>query len=84
MEKFVQEVLADDSENEKTASSIVNEKLCQTACKHAIKAGDDVSKEEILYLIDKLKDGVPLCPHGRPIVAKITKKDLEKMFRRVL
>ncbi len=84
LEKFVQEILADESMNEKSASDFINEKLCQTACKHSIRAGDDVSKEQIMYLIDKMKEGVALCPHGRPIIVKITRKELEKMFKRVL
>ncbi len=84
LEDFIQELLQDGEQNEKTASALVNEKLCQTACKHSIRAGDSVSKDEIFYLVNKIKDGVPLCPHGRPIIAKISKKDLEKMFKRTL
>ncbi len=84
LEKFIEEILADESMRERTASDVINEKLCQTACKHAIRAGDDVTKEQIAYLIDKMKDGVALCPHGRPIIVKITRKELEKMFKRVL
>ena len=85
LEKFISEILADDSLiSEKTASQLINEKLCQTACKHAIRAGDSVSKEQIAYLIEKMQDSVALCPHGRPIIVKITRKELEKMFKRVL
>ena len=83
-EKFIAEVLSQEQPNEVSASKLINEKLCQTACKHAIRAGDTISKDEILYLIDKMKDGVALCPHGRPIIVKITRKELEKMFKRVL
>lgn len=82
--KFVEEILSSDAFNEKTASGLVNDKLCQTACKHSIRAGDSVSKEEIAYLIDEMKGSVALCPHGRPIVVKIAKKDFEKMFKRTL
>ena len=84
LSKFVEEVLQDDTINERKASSYINEKLCQTACKHAIRAGDSVSKDEIAYLLEEMKKGVLLCPHGRPIVVKITRKDFEKMFKRVL
>lgn len=82
--KFVEEILSSDVFSEKTASGLVNDKLCQTACKHSIRAGDSVSKEEIAYLIDEMKGSVALCPHGRPIVVKIAKKDFEKMFKRTL
>lgn len=82
--KFVEEILSSDVFTEKTASGLVNDKLCQTACKHSIRAGDSVSKEEIAYLIDEMKGSIALCPHGRPIVVKIVKKDFEKMFKRTL
>ena len=84
LENFVADILADESLNEKSKSDFINEKLCQTACKHAIRAGDSVNEDEILYLIDKMKDGVALCPHGRPIIVKFTRRELEKMFKRVL
>lgn len=84
LQKFVDDILADETIGEKKASAFVNEKLCQTACKHAIRAGDSVTKDEISYLIKEMKKGVLLCPHGRPIIVKITKKDFEKMFKRVL
>ena len=84
MNKFLQEILQEDVIGEKTASGLINEKLCQSACKHSIRAGDNISKDEIMFLIDKIKDGVPLCPHGRPIIVKITRKELEKMFKRTL
>ena len=84
LNKFVEEILGDETLKDKKASEFINEKLCQTACKHAIRAGDSVTKEQIAYLIGEMKKGVLLCPHGRPIIVKITKKDFEKMFKRVL
>ncbi len=82
--KFVDEILTNDEFSDVTASGLINDKLCQTACKHAIRAGDSISKEQISYLIDQIKNGVPLCPHGRPIIVKMTRKELEKMFKRTL
>ena len=76
--------MGDETLKDKKASEFINEILCQTACKHAIRAGDSVTKEQIAYLIGEMKKGVLLCPHGRPIIVKITKKDFEKMFKRVL
>lgn len=84
LKNFVDDILSSDVYNDKTASGIVNDKLCQTACKHSIRAGDSVSKEEIVYLIEQMQKNVPLCPHGRPIIVKISKKDFEKMFKRTL
>ncbi len=84
LKNFVDEVIGDETIGDKKASAFINEKLCQHACKHAIRAGDVVTKEEIAYLIEEMKKSVLLCPHGRPIIVKITRKELEKMFKRVL
>ncbi len=84
LKMFVDEVIGDETIGDKKASAFINEKLCQHACKHAIRAGDTVTKDEITYLIEEMKKSVLLCPHGRPIVVKITRKELEKMFKRVL
>lgn len=84
LSNFVEELLNQDVIKDETASKILKGKLCQTACKHAIRAGDSVSKEQIFYLIKKMRESIPLCPHGRPIIVKISRKDLEKMFKRVL
>lgn len=84
LKNFVDEVIGDETIGDKKASAFINEKLCQHACKHAIRAGDVVTKEKIAYLIEEMKKSVLLCPHGRPIIVKITRKELEKMFKRVL
>ena len=65
---------------------LLKERLMQAACKHAIKGGEAISKEEISSLLDAFLNGrMPLtCPHGRPVVVRITKSELEKMFRRIV
>lgn len=84
LSKFFESVLADESIFDKSTSQIMKERLSQYACKHAIKAGDHISNDEIAYLIDAMRKGVLLCPHGRPIVLELEKRDFEKMFKRVL
>lgn len=61
------------------------EKIIKISCVKAVKAGDRLSDEEILHLITIIKDEkIPLtCPHGRPFVVKITKRDIEKNFKRI-
>ena len=81
---FVESVLKDDCIFQKSKSDIMKERLAQYACKHAIKAGDHISQDEIAYLIDQMRKGVLLCPHGRPIVLEMTKRDFEKLFKRVV
>lgn len=63
-----------------------DEYLMQRACKAAIKAGNNMSENEICCLVDAvLNNNTELfCPHGRPIAIKIDRKDVEKWFKRVL
>ena len=81
---FVDEILREGINWGKKNSDFLHNKLCQSACKHAIKAGDSITIDECAYIIEKVREGVMLCPHGRPITLVLTKKDFEKMFKRTL
>ena len=62
-----------------------DELLHTVACKAAIKAGWDTSAAERERIVREVLSGrVKYCPHGRPVSAVITKKDLEKMFKRIV
>ena len=53
------------------------------ACKAAIKGGWKSGPEELRALVDKVQSGeVRYCPHGRPVAVRLTKYQLEKMFKR--
>ena len=53
------------------------------ACKAAIKGGWTSDPAELRVLADKVQSGdVKYCPHGRPVAVKLTKYELEKMFKR--
>ena len=57
--------------------------LHTAACKAAIKAGKMSSPGELPALVDAvMRDEVRYCPHGRPVCVTVTKKDLDKLFRR--
>ena len=60
--------------------------LHSIACRAAIKAGDRTNAAEMLALAQRIMDGTvpPFCPHGRPCVLKITRKELEKQFGRLV
>ena len=59
--------------------------IMQMACKSAIKGGDALSESEIDALIgEMLETGAPpTCPHGRPVVKQVSRRDLEKLFKRI-
>lgn len=64
---------------------LLRDKLAMTACKAAIKGGDTLNEMEIRYLLSMMKDGLPLqCPHGRPAIIKLDRKDMDKIFKRIL
>lgn len=55
------------------------------ACKAAIKAGKTTSLTELQDLCDRVlgDDNVRSCPHGRPTMVRLTKYELDKLFKRV-
>ena len=54
-------------------------------CKSAVKGGDALSESEIDALIgEMLETGAPpTCTHGRPVVKQVSRRDLEKLFKRI-
>ena len=65
--------------------SVKDELLHTVACKAAIKAGWDTSRAELERIVQEVLSGrVKYCPHGRPVSAVLSKKDLEKMFKRIV
>lgn len=69
-----------------TEAELIKDSLMQMACKSAIKGGDDLTKDEVKRLFkDMQSNGVVLfCPHGRPVVVRITKAEIEKWFKRIV
>ena len=60
-----------------------DELLHTMACKSAIKAGMTTDAAELAALVEKVQSGEILyCPHGRPVKYKLSKYDIEKMFKR--
>lgn len=70
----------------RAGSDIIYHMLATSSCKAAVKAHDDLKPEEINVLReDLLKLNNPYhCPHGRPVIIEIMRKDLEKLFKRIV
>lgn len=66
--------------------STIEDRIATRACKAAIKGNQKVSKDDCKLLLDYLftLDNPYHCPHGRPTMIKISKNDLEKMFKRIV
>lgn len=71
--------------HEPTPKEIRHSCIAMTACKAAIKAGDELSLTQMEVLLQELSSTtLPYtCPHGRPTIVKFSTYDLEKMFKRV-
>ena len=64
---------------------ILKDKLAAAACKAAIKGGMDLEQGEIDELFTQIDGNMGLkCPHGRPVVVQMSKKQIEKMFKRIV
>ena len=64
--------------------SVRDEILHTVACKAAIKAGWHSNEKELLVLVEQVmgREDLKHCPHGRPICITLSKKQLEKQFKR--
>ena len=72
---------------EKGAVSLMRDKAIYTvACKAAIKANKILTEKEMEALVRETfsLEGISTCPHGRPIKVKMTKYQIEKMFKRIV
>ena len=86
-DEFFDGFLSDyDNKNDFTYADLLKDKLAMRACRSAIKAGDSLSDTQIKSIIQQIiQTNMTLqCPHGRPICVTFTKKDLEKMFKRIV
>ncbi len=62
------------------------ERFLQTvACKAAVKAGSNMSEYEMNIFVKKLLNmpEIRYCPHGRPVIVEMSRRDIEKLFGRV-
>lgn len=88
-EGFIVDVIAKMDRNNGTGLSeteLIREELIQASCKRAVKAGDRLENQEIERILDSYISGeIPLtCPHGRPVIIKVTKSELQRKFKRIL
>ena len=81
LEMLAADLLSGRKEDPKT---VRDELLHTVACKAAIKAGWQSSEQELMKLAEQVlsRDDLKHCPHGRPICVSLSKKQLEKQFKR--
>lgn len=86
LDKFFHRVLSDMAGYKSIRlEELIRDKLASDACKAAVKAGMDLTREEVDRLFALMDGDMGLkCPHGRPVVVKMTKTQLEKLFKRIV
>ncbi len=86
IERFFKEVLSSmESLRAIRLVDIARDRLATMACKAAVKGGEKLTPEEARQLLADMKGDMGLkCPHGRPAAIKVSKKELEKLFKRIV
>lgn len=83
---FFREILSDISGLKGIRlTDLLQDKLAMAACKAAVKGGMNLSEREVKELFRMMDGDMGLkCPHGRPVVVRLTKTEIEKMFKRIV
>ena len=77
------EKLLNDLKNEVEIKDLREKIIISMSCRGAVKAGQKLSFDEMQNMVRRIHEvGKYTCPHGRPIIIKLTKNDLDKMFGR--
>ncbi|MGN1412106.1 MAG: DNA mismatch repair endonuclease MutL [Oscillospiraceae bacterium] len=87
VESAVCEISENLIKNKKNPQTVIIDEIVHSlACKSAIRSNDKTSDIEMLSLAKQIifNDKIRHCPHGRPVMFTLSKKDLEKQFKRVL
>jgi DNA mismatch repair protein MutL len=79
--------LADDleaSDSQGEVQRVLDRLAATTACHAAVKVNFPPTTEKMTYLLDELgRTSTPMtCPHGRPVVLRMTHRELERNFHR--
>ena len=84
-EDFLKDLFSEFSERPDLTNHSTLEKIITRSCKSAVKGGDVLDSREIEALLAQLKacENPFSCPHGRPTFIKLTRYELERMFKRV-
>lgn len=87
LENLMVEIITSFYKNKGGAESEKRDRLLYTiACKAAVKANHALQKSEQEELVRKVLNfnNINTCPHGRPITISMSKKELEKLFKRIV
>jgi DNA mismatch repair protein MutL len=80
--------LADDMEGLERGASVteaLKRAAATMACHAAVKANYPLTPEKMQHLLDELRGTAysTVCPHGRPVLLRLTRREVEKSFQRI-
>jgi len=83
--KIIKEIIDEFMSTRKKYSSYKEALAASFACKAAVKSGDQMTREEMVMLVNRLfaTDHPYYCPHGRPIIMQLSLEELDKRFERI-
>ena len=84
-EKFILQII-NNMEDLSSSYDLKGDKFASMACRAAIKANDKIhiiEMKKLLLQMEKCENPFT-CPHGRPTIVEISKKEIEKMFKRIM
>ena len=72
--------------NDNIIGEIYDDLLHSRACKSAVKANDINNREELCVIAEEVwsNEKIRFCPHGRPVMVKLSKQEIEKYFSRIV
>ena len=75
-----------DGINTSMTPDLIDEKVASMSCKAAVKGNNRLSAKEVDALIGELLtlDNPYHCPHGRPTIISMSKREIEKKFKRIV
>ena len=84
-EKFILQII-DNIDYLNNSYDLKGDKFASMACRAAIKANDKIHTIEMKKLLSQMEicENPFTCPHGRPTIVEISKKEIEKMFKRIM
>ncbi len=82
---FIRDILNDLEEGRGFSFEKKRAALLQSACKHAVKGGEPLTEDQLRGLVEEMVERkvTPTCPHGRPLVVSLSRRELDKKFKRI-
>ncbi|MCR5296701.1 MAG: DNA mismatch repair endonuclease MutL [Clostridiales bacterium] len=82
---FIRDIIGGLEEGRSLTEEKKRAMLLQSACKHAVKGGEALTEDQLRGLVEQMIEQkvTPTCPHGRPLVVSVSRRELDRKFKRI-